>query len=69
MTAYIDLSGVGEGENNVPLNITLPDNLTAAAAPVVKIQLVKEETSSDTSQSTDATTTGQGDNSSQETTQ
>lgn len=69
LTAYIDLSGVGEGENNVPLNITLPDNLTAAAAPVVKIQLAKEETSSDTSQSTDATTTGQGDNSSQETTQ
>ena len=69
LTAYIDLSGVGEGENNVPLNITLPDNLTAAATPVVKIQLVKEETSSDTSQSTDTTTTGQGENSSQETTQ
>lgn len=70
LAAYIDLTGVGEGENNVPLNITLPDNLTAAAAPVVKIQLVREEaTSADTGQSAADTGSEQSDSVSQETSQ
>lgn len=69
LTPYVDLSGVGEGENNVTLNITLPDNLTAATVPMVKINLIKEEPSSSTDQSTDATTTGQDESVRQESTQ
>lgn len=56
LAPYIDLTGIGEGENIVGLNITLPDNLKAAVQPTVKVQLINNQTTAGT---TPAESTGE----------
>lgn len=48
LAAYIDLTNLGEGENIVGLNISLPDNLRAAVPPTVKVQLTSNQTTAGT---------------------
>ncbi|MDE5782407.1 MAG: hypothetical protein K2I03_13170 [Lachnospiraceae bacterium] len=48
LAAYIDLANLGEGENIVGLNISLPDNLSAAVSPTVKVQLTNNQTTAGT---------------------
>lgn len=64
LAAYIDLSNLGEGESIVPLNISLPDNLKEAAPLSVKVQIINNQNTGDTTKADDngeSTSTGEPD--------